>query len=479
MGGAVVNGIKSTMGNLMSVINKINVAVSLVLLLCIGTANASPFEPPVAPTYTSINSFGALGNFVPVSGGTGSGTDNYTVFMNALQSCKPIYIPSGDYYLSSKIILTPSFTSPCDVKVKMDGTIHFAAANKGFTFQPAFGPQEPVTAFKSGTGISNAGTFNSASCTNCANGDIFEVKQTSIFCQNRRTCPRLQVVDSTASPPTITVINPGIVYENTNTLSAAPTTTVISGASNAALVLSGITWSVPPPAGHKLLTQITVSGTNAVSADGNCITFGNGDPSWCVGNKLKILSNHSTAFNYSNSMTRASADAFLLAKGGAGCTVGDTLSATTLTTPFGAGTVGMPVHPAGANTLASSVAGVSYVNGSATVTWTGHGLPARTAVYLETTSALPTNFAVATVYYVSATNLATNTFELAATPGGVSISAGSAGSGTQTALATATYTVATIDGVGATGAATSLTQVYGGSYKYVSGEAIRSIAGMT
>jgi microcystin-dependent protein len=72
----------------------------------------------------------------------------------------------------------------------------------------------------------------------------------------------------------------------------------------------------------------------------------------------------------------------------------------------------------------------TFTNGSPTITLTGHGLVAGDTVYFTTTGALPTNFTVNTLYYVSASDLAANSFQLSATNGGVVIAAGSAGSGT-------------------------------------------------
>lgn len=76
---------------------------------------------------------------------------------------------------------------------------------------------------------------------------------------------------------------------------------------------------------------------------------------------------------------------------------------------------------------------VTFTNGSATIAGTAHGFKSNDTILLTTTGTLPTNFATATIYYVSATNLVANSFELSATVGGASISAGSAGTGTHTA----------------------------------------------
>jgi hypothetical protein len=73
---------------------------------------------------------------------------------------------------------------------------------------------------------------------------------------------------------------------------------------------------------------------------------------------------------------------------------------------------------------------VTFTNGSANIT--GSNLPAiGTAVKFTTTGSLPTNFAAGTTYYV-VSNTSNTTITVSATSGGAAITAGSAGSGTQT-----------------------------------------------
>lgn len=67
------------------------------------------------------------------------------------------------------------------------------------------------------------------------------------------------------------------------------------------------------------------------------------------------------------------------------------------------------------------------------ISWTGHGLPNGTSVVFTTTGALPTGLTAGTTYYV--VNASTNTFSVAATPGGAPINTTAAGSGTHTATA--------------------------------------------
>lgn len=66
------------------------------------------------------------------------------------------------------------------------------------------------------------------------------------------------------------------------------------------------------------------------------------------------------------------------------------------------------------------------------VTYTAHGVSNGTPIQLSTTGALPTGLAVATTYYI--VNQATNTFQLAATPGGAAINTSGTQSGTHTVV---------------------------------------------
>lgn len=69
----------------------------------------------------------------------------------------------------------------------------------------------------------------------------------------------------------------------------------------------------------------------------------------------------------------------------------------------------------------------------AVFTLTSHGLVAGDVIQLSTTGALPTGLSAATNYYVIATGLTTNTFEVSATRGGTAITTTGSQSGTQTA----------------------------------------------
>lgn len=71
------------------------------------------------------------------------------------------------------------------------------------------------------------------------------------------------------------------------------------------------------------------------------------------------------------------------------------------------------------------------------ITWTAHGLAAGAPVYFATTGALPTGILPGVLYYVIATGLTANTFQIAATPGGTAITTTGTQSGVQTGFAQA------------------------------------------
>lgn len=71
----------------------------------------------------------------------------------------------------------------------------------------------------------------------------------------------------------------------------------------------------------------------------------------------------------------------------------------------------------------------------AVLTLTNHGLVAGDIVYLETTGSLPTGLSPDTPYYVLASGLTTNTFQVSASPGGSAVNT----SGSQSGLHTLYY----------------------------------------
>ena len=85
-----------------------------------------------------------------------------------------------------------------------------------------------------------------------------------------------------------------------------------------------------------------------------------------------------------------------------------------------------------ATTATISAGTCSFTNSSANITWTASAstLPVGSMVFFATTGGLPTNFSVATIYYVLTNSGSVVT--VSATPGGSAVTAGSAGTGTQT-----------------------------------------------
>lgn len=81
----------------------------------------------------------------------------------------------------------------------------------------------------------------------------------------------------------------------------------------------------------------------------------------------------------------------------------------------------------------------------AVVTLASHGLIAGDSVQFTTTGALPTGLATSTTYYVIATGLTTNAFELSTTVGGTAVNTSGTQSGTHTLLRTTPFAVGNDD----------------------------------
>jgi len=77
------------------------------------------------------------------------------------------------------------------------------------------------------------------------------------------------------------------------------------------------------------------------------------------------------------------------------------------------------------------------------VTETAHGRTAGSVVTFATTGALPTGLTAGTPYYVSATGLTANTYQVSATPNGASITTSGTQSGVQTATGSVNLTTGT------------------------------------
>lgn len=89
-----------------------------------------------------------------------------------------------------------------------------------------------------------------------------------------------------------------------------------------------------------------------------------------------------------------------------------------------------------ANSEVSSTVTISIAS-PAVISWTAHGQSVGTPIRFSTTGSLPTGLSAATgqVYYIIASGLTANSFEVSTTPGGAAANTSGAQSGTQTATA--------------------------------------------
>ena len=81
-----------------------------------------------------------------------------------------------------------------------------------------------------------------------------------------------------------------------------------------------------------------------------------------------------------------------------------------------------------------SQSGTQTCTAPTTILWTGHGLSANQPVRFHSTGALPTGLTAWTPYYISASLIETNSFQVAATPNGSVITTSGTQSGISTAL---------------------------------------------
>lgn len=124
----------------------------------------------------------------------------------------------------------------------------------------------------------------------------------------------------------------------------------------------------------------------------------------------------------------------------------------------------------------SDYTAVAFTNGSASIAATNTYF-AGEMIRFASTGSLPTNFSTIAIYYVLATGLTSGTFEVAAIPFGTAILAGSAGSGTQTAIDWETPQI-TFGGTCASGASSGtvlFTPIYSHAAGYSIGTATAGI----
>lgn len=86
------------------------------------------------------------------------------------------------------------------------------------------------------------------------------------------------------------------------------------------------------------------------------------------------------------------------------------------------------------------------------ISWTNHLLVAGQAIQLTTTGTLPGTLSTTATYYVSATGLTADSFQISATPGGAPLGGAGAGTGTHIAKATAVGQINMFQGLAMPGA---------------------------
>jgi hypothetical protein len=126
--------------------------------------------------------------------------------------------------------------------------------------------------------------------------------------------------------------------------------------------------------------------------------------------------------------------------------------------------------------LISDYTTAAFANGSASITATNSYFAGESVRFL-TTGTLPFNFSTTAIYYVLSAGLSGSTFQVAAIPFGTAIVAGSAGSGTQTAIDWETPQI-TFGGTCASGASSGtvlFTPIYSHAAGYTIGTATAGI----
>ena len=198
---------------------------------------------------------------------------------------------------------------------------------------------------------------------------------------------------------------------NTTFAQAATTTVTLPGASAkmAALDLTAQVLS-----GGATVTAFSIG---AVSSGTTTISAGNGPQQWMLN-------------------TGASTIAAPIADGSTNVSVTNGGSAGAITLSGFVKTTG-----SFATTLTASATCTITIASPAVITYTAHGLIAGQQIYFTTSGALPTGITSGTIYYLVPT-IATNTFEIAATPGGTPIVTTGSQSGTQTCNVPSIYGLA-------------------------------------
>lgn len=303
-----------------------------------------------------ITDFGGVPDWVYVAGSSsGTGTDNTTALHNALTSCAQggatdLYIPPGNYYIAGQTIF-----GTCDTTVWGPGTIVCSlTVQPCMWWKPTFGTQQSLAGLIDGWSNSNSNGFAvTVGGASCEVGDILTLPGYTAIPRNRRERALFSVATcSGGAVVTLNVLQAGIYTSNPGSISGTMIT--VSGTTTG-VSTTNLTWTAPYRTNNSSTprTELVLSGPNALSDGNQCITLTSDSSTLCVGDKIKIISNQYTAWEYSNSIsgTQAVQDTGnpaygpVVAAGGTGYTAGDVLTIKQLTSPVTKGVLdGMPVQ---------------------------------------------------------------------------------------------------------------------------------------
>lgn len=341
---AASDGTKGTVASVTGAVTSGNCAQFTDTAGTLGQA-AAPCGAGGAGSTTSKNyvtDFGGVGDWVYVAGSsTGTGTLNNTTLQTALNSCSQngandIYFPPGAYYINATITM-----GNCDTTLWGPGTIVTGLTAGVILWQPAFGNQQSLAGIIDGYVNSNSpGFVPTTTGFSCEVGDLLTLPGYTATPRNRRERAIFQVATCAGgNVATLNVLNPGIYTSNPgpnsgNMITLSGTTTGVS--------TTNLTWTAPAVVGATAMrTELVLNGPNALSDGNQCITLTSDASTLCVGNKVKIISNQWTVWEYSVGVTGtqvvkdtgSQSYGPVVFDGGTGYTNGDTLTVKTLTSP--------------------------------------------------------------------------------------------------------------------------------------------------
>lgn len=290
-----------------------------------------------------VTDYGGVGDWVYVAGSsTGTGTVNNTAMTNALNSCSQtgasdIYFPPGNYYINAAIAF-----GTCDTTLWGPGTIVEGLTAGALLWQPAYGSQQPLAGIIDGwTSNNGAGWVPTDPGSLCEVGDLLTLPGYTGVPRNRRERVIFQVATcSGGGVATLNTINPGIYTSNPGANSGDMIT--LSGTTTS-VSTTNLAWTAPVIVdSSSMRTELVLNGPNSLTDGNQCITLTSDSSTLCVGNKIKIISNQWTVWEYSSGIsgtqvvkdTGSLSYGPIVVNGGTGYTNGDTLTIATLTTPI-------------------------------------------------------------------------------------------------------------------------------------------------